>query len=191
MPYRRRYRRSYRREQKSMLWMPCPLDTVLNPTSANPPQPQNLSAGVVYKICDVDLAFNTDQESVIERIRGNIFWQASAPSGTSIDATIFGVILPDIVAGNIPEGAAIPNFPHPYDREGTDDFPLVLEACAPVGGGITSSTPIPVDVKAKRKLGKDELFTLAILIGDIFTSGTTATYKGIVRGGLRFLQKIL
>lgn len=189
----RRYRRrSYqRRERKPVIWTPCPIVTPINPDSATPPKPQNVVKGTTYKVCDVSIDPNAETEVVLERIRGTIFWEATASSGTSIQATIFGIILPKIVAGKTAVGKELGDFPHPMKADGVDDFPLVMDACAPQGGGITSSSPIPVDVKSKRRMGKDELLTLAIHIGDIFTTGVNPTYKAVIRGGLRILQKIL
>lgn len=187
---RYRRRRSYqRRERKPLIWTPCAIGTALNPDGSD--NPQNLVKGVTYKVCDIPLSQNADQEVILERIRGNLFWQTSSSSGATMSATIFGIILPDIVVGNVPLGNPLPNFPHPYDAEGTDDFPMVIDACAPTGTTITSTSPLEVDVKAKRKMNKDDLFTIGLHVLDIFTSGAGTNIKGYLRGGLRALQKIL
>lgn len=178
-----------RRERKPLVWEPIRIATPLNPDNSD--NPQNLTSGVIYKIADLGLNANADQEVILERMRGNLFWQITASSGATIQGTIFSVILPDIVAGNIPVGNPLPNFPQPYDSDGSDDFPMVLDACAPVGGGITSTTPIEVDVKARRKMNKDDLMTIALHVEALFTSGTQSNFKGHVRGGIRCLQKIL
>lgn len=187
---RYRRRRTYqRRERKPLIWEPLRLGTPINPDGSQ--NPQNVAAETIYKIADLGLNQNADQEVILERIRGNMFWQVTASSGATIQGTIFAVILPDIVAGNVPIGNALPNFPDPYDVNGTDDFPMVIDACAPVGGGITSTVPIEVDVKAKRRMNKDELLTFALKVDSLITTGVQTSFKAYVRGGIRCLQKIL
>lgn len=187
---RKYYKRSYRRtERKPLIWEPCTISANLNPQSDG--TPGQLAPKTTYKLCDISLSNNADTEVILERIRGSLFWEAEGSTGASLQGVFFGIILPDIVAGNVEPGHELQNFPTPVDPEGTEDFPLVLDACAPVGGGVTTSTPVNVDVKSKRKMGKDELLTLAIHIVDLFSTGSAKNYKATIRGGLRILQKIL
>lgn len=192
----RRYRRRtyQRRERKPLIWQPCTVDAPLNPDENG--APQNVVAEVPYKLCDLSTAPNAETEVVLERIRGGLFFVGAAGQSAVLNAVVYGIVLPDIVAGNIPVGNPLPNFPNPADDQGTDDFPLVLDACMPVPGSSsgtsTVQTPVAVDVKSKRKMGKEELLTLAIYIMKIYDIGAgNPAWKGTVSGFLRYLQKIL
>jgi len=191
MPYRRRYSSRRRSERKPLIWTPCTINAPLNWDGT---RNNNVKEGDIYKVCDISLTEDADREVILERIRGGMFWETAGTQG-AINAVIFGVILPDIVAGNVHPGAKLENFPTPADSSGTDDFPLVMDACAPTATTstqVTGQAPIMVDVKAKRKMDKDKLLTIAIHVLDIIDVGVgSPQYKAVLKGFIRVLQKIL
>lgn len=196
---RRNYRRSYRRtERKPLIWEPCQINAPLNrENDTTKPAPRAVAVGDIYKICDISLSNNADTEVILERIRGGLWWFSSTQNNpaSGLNAIFYGIILPDIVAGNFLPGANLKGqmldhgFPTPADPQGTDDFPLVMDACAPAANAFTAQNPLVVDVKSKRKMGKDELLTIAIQVLEVLPS--TRNYIATIKGFVRTLQKIL
>lgn len=184
MPRYRRYRRY--RSSHNQSWLPMELDSVaLNPD--NNGAAQAVTKDTIYKIGDFKLGANADEDVTLERIRGYLTWyiQGQQVSGF-IEAVVFGIVLPDIVQGNVQPGKPLPNCPSPGDIDGTDDFPLILPACMPVGTTPSNTNaPLMVDSKARRKMDKDKLLTIAIEV-----LGLVGSPKITVLGILRALQRI-
>lgn len=186
-------RRRSERNRPNMVWCPSkiekpgttegePLVLGSSQTPINPNQS--------YLLTTFPLGIADEVNAVLERVRGQIRWQSV--NTDPLEGVIYSIVLPkhmllkSDLSGPIEPGTLMDAaFPRPSYSDGTDDFPLIENACMPSGSS-TVSQPVPIDSKAKRKIGKDDVLgVFCEIVGILNTSAIGKTIK--VTGLLRAL----
>jgi len=166
--YGRSYRRPYRRTY-NQVW--CPLE--VNTTISNPRQGQSFLIG------NFPLGFMGELEGTMERMRGGL--RITVAGTRNYYAVGFTTVLPKVILGSKTAGDEITNLiPTPVNTDGSDDFPWIGNLCVPTGAG---SFDLDLDSKAKRKIDKDKLITLACYFLKAATGGPdiAVSFAGLVR----------
>lgn len=164
MARRRRYED---RPKPEMIWTPCHGGFQVASGAKSPTS---------IKLCDLSPP-DTELQWTHERTRGDLIFKMSASPAQPPLGWVSGIVLPDIVYGSDDGGTRydsdnnsgrIP--PKVGDTDGTDDFPVAVSFCAPPG---VNQFIQQLDIKSRRKVGKDQLINVFLEIVDAVTGSQT------------------
>lgn len=192
-----RFARRARGYKNSKIWYPHPINWQTLKADGSAPEVKQNS---VY-LMDWISPPSDEVEHVIERIRGQ-FNTVTAGFGSVFPGTIYTWVGPtamlnDADGNEITAGSEVTHFPDLYDKNGTDDYQLVADACVPTSGatssgnGVSSAFPI-IDTKAKRRVSRDQvLYFLLRTLSALTTSIPGANDSIKILGAMRILLKAI
>lgn len=173
MPRRRHGYRNYRFGKANNVWLPDTFDVVLgkNGTAGD----STIDKDNVYKIADLQCP-DTDFETTFERIRGQL--QTLIFGSQGANAVLYGLVHKNPNwhaddAGKHYQGSASNDEPpDPFLDDKSQDFPIIIDACAPTGtsSSVSVGPNIAVDIKSRRKVEKDDYITLFLKILGVFAT---------------------